>query len=151
MPDWPNTSENDSSESISDTNCTSLAKPTMVLHTVVPTHRSPLTPPNGTANSMPLPELQVALGRELPTTGHMDGLREQLSAKGIPGEAAELIICSWRTKTNTNYNSAWKKWPTGVVVEGRIPFQPLFHQGARAPPLSCFAMTSYEHHLATLL
>ena len=139
VPDRPNTSESDSSESISDSHCTSLASPTMVLHTVVPTHRSPPTPPNRTTHSMPLPELQVAHGRELPATGRMDGLREQLSAKGIPGEAAELIIHSWRTKTNTNYNSAWKKWAHWCHGRGENPFS--------APISSCLGFLAHQFSL----
>ena len=88
---------------------------------------------------MPLPELQVAHGRELPATGHMDGLREQLSAKGIPGEAAELIIHSWRTKTNTNYNSAWKKWAHWCHGRRENPFS--------APISSCLGFLAHQFSL----
>ena len=40
----------------------------------------------------------------------MEGLRRQLLARKIPGKAIELILYSWREKTNSNYISSWKKW-----------------------------------------
>ena len=110
VPDRPNSPEGDGPESVSDVDSTSLAEPTLVLHTVVATNRPSTAPYPRASNPTPLTELQVAHGREPPTTGCMEGLRRQLSAKGAPGDAADLIFHSWRTKTNSNYNSAWRKW-----------------------------------------
>ena len=33
-----------------------------------------------------------------------------IPSRGIPGNAIDLILSSWRSKTNSNYNSAWRKW-----------------------------------------
>ena len=36
--------------------------------------------------------------------------RTNFRARNIPEEAIELLLSSWREKTNSNYNPAWKKW-----------------------------------------
>ena len=88
----------------------------------VATNRPSTAPYSRASNPTPLTELQVAHGREPPTTGCMEGLRRQLSAKGAPGDAADLIFHSWRTKTNSNYNSAWRKWAQRCSNREENPF-----------------------------
>lgn len=70
----------------------------------------PETPALGTSDPMALIELQVSNGGELPTTSHMGGFRQELSAGGVSGDHADLIFLSWWTKTNSNYNLAWAQW-----------------------------------------
>lgn len=70
----------------------------------------PETPALGTSDPTALIELQVSNGGELPTTSHMWGFRQELSAGGVSGDHADLIFLSWWTQTNSNYNLAWAQW-----------------------------------------
>lgn len=41
----------------------------------------------------------------------------------IPDGVIQLILSSWREKTNANYNSAWRKWERWCQGEAIVPFQ----------------------------
>ena len=58
----------------------------------------------------PLPKLPSGRGAGPPTVGHVAGIRGQLHQREISEKASELILSSWRLKTNVVYNSAWRKW-----------------------------------------
>jgi len=122
VSDRSDTPEGDSPRGYSDPDCTSLAEPTVVSNSVVSASGPPPTPSTGPSDPLALTELQVANGRELPSTGRMEGLRQQLSARGVLTDAADLILHSWRTKTNSNYNSAWQKWAQWCGDRAHNPF-----------------------------
>ena len=56
------------------------------------------------------------------TIGRMEGLRRQFQEKAISGKASELILASWRQKTNSNYNSSWRKWEEWCASSNVHPF-----------------------------
>ena len=43
-------------------------------------------------------------------TSRLEHLREKLSKQGLSGQAADLILKSWRTKTNKSYDSLFGRW-----------------------------------------
>ena len=45
-----------------------------------------------------------------------------MSARGVSTDAADLILHSWRTKTNSNYNSARQKWAQWCDNRAHNPF-----------------------------
>ena len=55
-------------------------------------------------------------------TGHVEHLRERLSSQGLSGQAADLILKSWRTKTNKSYNSLFGRWNHWCSQRGSDPF-----------------------------
>lgn len=55
-------------------------------------------------------QLRLSSSTQSTTVGRMEGLRRQFRAETIPEDAIELILASWREKTNATYNSAWRKW-----------------------------------------
>ena len=57
-----------------------------------------------------LTQLRVPSQRPHSTTGRLEGIRRHLREKAVSESAGNLIIASWRPKTNANYNSAWRKW-----------------------------------------
>ena len=46
----------------------------------------------------------------------------RLEKGGVPDEAISLIFASWRKKTESNYDSAWKKWDSWCVTRNTSPF-----------------------------
>ena len=55
-------------------------------------------------------------------TGHVEHLRERLSSQGLSGQAADLILKSWRTKTNKSYDSLFGRWNHWCSQRGSDPF-----------------------------
>ena len=56
------------------------------------------------------------------SVGRMKGLRRQLQAEEISEGAINLILASWRKKTNVSYNSAWRKWGRWCMDHNTDPF-----------------------------
>ena len=76
---------------------------------------SPITP--GTANNCSLPQLCGSSTGDSTPTGRLEGLRQRLRAGKISEGAIDLIFCSWREKTNSNYNSAWRSWESWCTTQ----------------------------------
>ena len=55
-------------------------------------------------------------------TGRVEHLRERLSSQGLSGQAADLILKSWRTKTNKSYDSLFGRWNRWCSQRGSDPF-----------------------------
>jgi len=54
--------------------------------------------------------------------GRLEGLRQRFREKKISDQAVDLILSSWRDKTDANYNSAWKAWESWSSARGIYPF-----------------------------
>ena len=52
----------------------------------------------------------------------MAHLRDSFTSQGLSGEASELLLASWRDKTNKSYNSLCTKWFTWCQPRNRNPF-----------------------------
>ena len=117
------TSSPESPPSRSDTNShsTGMAKSTLVPKLTVVTGGLSSPPSPRTNNHTSITKLQEPNAGQPPSISRMEGLRQQLSTRGVPQEAAKLILSSWRTKTN-NYNSAWKKWAAWCEPRNEDPF-----------------------------
>ena len=50
----------------------------------------------------------AAQGEAIPD--HVACLRQGYEMQGFSGRVAELLMQSWRSATNSSYNSAWRKW-----------------------------------------
>ena len=55
-------------------------------------------------------------------TGRMEHLRERLHGQGLSGQATQLILQSWRTKTNKSYDSLFGRWSRWCGERGSDPF-----------------------------
>ena len=89
---------------------------------------------NGSAGGLSTPPAQDGRGNKaiselrLPSTGvtsstgHLEGLRQRFRAEKISDQAIDLILSSWRDKTNSNYNSVWKAWESWCAARGVHPF-----------------------------
>ena len=73
----------------------------------------------------PVTKTNQSNGREqplLPSTGRMEALRKNFSNQGLSNQASELILHSWRTKTNKSYDSLFAKWHSWCAERGSDPF-----------------------------
>lgn len=88
----------------------------------------------------------------------MDGLRRQFRAEAIPEDAIELILASWREKTNATYNSAWRKWERWCSSQNTNPFSAnladilrfltqKFRDGKEYHSLNCYRSAISTTHL----
>ena len=57
----------------------------------------------------------------MPKPGCMAYLRESFSSRGVFPEASELLLSSWRPKTQSSYNSAFAKWASWCQQRNRDP------------------------------
>ena len=73
-------------------------------------------------NSRAVSELRLSGGKENSTTGRVQGIRMRLKTEGISDEAVDIIMASWRSKTDANYDSAWRKWQEWCSDKGVYPF-----------------------------
>ena len=55
-------------------------------------------------------------------TNRMAHLRDSFTSQGLSGEASELLLASWRDKTNKSYNSLCTKWFSWCQPRNRNPF-----------------------------
>jgi len=87
-----------------------MGNPTMVPsgrgHAIGPTNSSSKHP----RSVDPVSKLRLSSGRDLAPASHMESLWQHFQSKEIPGNAINLIMSFWRSKTNSNYNSAWEDW-----------------------------------------
>ena len=88
----------------------------------------------------------------------MEGLRHHFRSKEIPNNAIELLMSSWRSKTISNYNSAWKKWEGWCKQRGMHPFAAdvssilgfladQFEEGRQYCSLNCYRSALSSTHL----
>ena len=81
------------------------------------------TPPaQGGRDNKAISELQLPNTGVTSSTGHLEGLRQRFRAEMISDQAIDLILSSWRDKTNSNYNSVWKAWESWCAARGVHPF-----------------------------
>jgi len=51
----------------------------------------------------------------------MAHLRDSFASRGISTQALELLLSSWRNKTNSSYNSLFAKWARWCEQRSRDP------------------------------
>ena len=67
-------------------------------------------------------QLRLPSSNDPSSVGRMEGLRGHLRAEAISEGAINLILASWREKTNATYNSAWRKWERWCTTHNTDPF-----------------------------
>uniref|UniRef100_A0A1X7VY44 Core-binding (CB) domain-containing protein n=1 Tax=Amphimedon queenslandica TaxID=400682 RepID=A0A1X7VY44_AMPQE len=55
-------------------------------------------------------------------TSHVEHLRERLNEQGLSSQATDLILSSWRTKTNKLYDSLFRQWNRWCTKRDSNPF-----------------------------
>lgn len=113
--------------------------------------------PDRSGDTLSIPELRLPSRiSESAVTGRIEGLRQQFRARAIPERAINLILSSWREKTNTNYNSAWKKWDNWCQSRDLCLFSSdvqsdflaaQFEEGKQYRSLNCYRSALSSAHL----
>ena len=85
---------------------------------------SPDSPSGNGRHSNTISELRTPSSDGHSKVGHIEGLRRQFKERAIPEKAGELILASWRHKTNANYmyNFSWRKWEEWCEPRDIHPF-----------------------------
>ena len=115
-------------------------------------------PPTQLRNPNSIPQLRWSDTRQCSTTGRLQGLRQRFQAGGFSEEAVQLILSSWRSKTEANYNSVWRKWQTWCVNRDVNPFDAdlrhivgfladEFKEGKQYRSLNCYRSAISSTHL----
>ena len=58
-----------------------------------------------------------------PNTDRLFHLRESFTSQGFSPEASDLMLASWRPKTNTNYGSCFARWADWCKQRDRDPLK----------------------------
>ncbi|XP_065904039.1 uncharacterized protein [Dysidea avara] len=96
---------------------TSVEIPTMVPHTTIHVGGLPQTDNIRNRNNGQQRQLTDA-----PTTSRMAHLRERYKSQQLSEEATDLMLSSWRTKTNKSYDSLFAKWHRWCSERSSDPF-----------------------------
>ena len=121
-------------------------------------NRPPNSPSGTGQHSNSISELRVSSTNGHSKVGRMEGLRRQLSERAIPEKAGELILASWQSKTNANYNSSWRKWEEWCKPRDIHPFSSgisrvlgfladQFEAGRQYQSLNCYRSAISSCHL----
>lgn len=119
---------------------------------------SPNSPSRNGQHCNSISELQMPSSNGHSKVGRMEGLRRQFKERAIPEKAGELILASWRHKTNSNYNSSWRKWeewceprdihPFSSDISGVLGFlADQFEAGRQYWSLNCYRSAISSCHL----
>ena len=120
--------------------------------------RSTNSTASGPSNPVSISQLQLSNSRRPAPIDRVQGLRLRFQADGISEEAIKLILASWRSKTDANYNSAWRKWQGWCNEKGANPFNSdlslilgflatEFGEGKQYRSLNCFRSAISSAHL----
>ena len=70
---------------------------------------------------LPPPETQYRVSTHNAPISRLEHLREGLSNQGLSGQATDLIINSWRSKTSKSYDSLFSRWNRWCSERGSDP------------------------------
>ena len=59
--------------------------------------------------------------RSEPSVSRVEHLRKSFDSQGLSVQATELVLQSWRTKTNKSYDSLFRKWNRWCIERGSNP------------------------------
>ena len=122
VPDFTGSSESPFRPSISGADHSSLVHTGVVLYLDgVTSGLSHPTSPGSRCDSS-ISQLRLPNSGGTSPVGRLEGLRQRFREKKISDQAVDLILSSWRDKTNANYNSAWKAWESWCSARGIYPF-----------------------------
>ena len=131
--------------------CTTMVIPSMVSTVGDNVDRSTYSTASGPSNPVSISQLQLSDSRRPAPIDRVQGLRLRFQADGISEEAIKLILASWRSKTDANYNSAWRKWQGWCNEKGAnliLGFLATeFGEGKQYRSLNCFRSAISSAHL----
>ena len=111
---------------MSDAGNTNLAYPSLVSDIVTNVNNQSFTSPIQPKSS------SKSNGRTTPTgveqisqISGVDGFRQRLVEEGVSESASNLISCSRRKSSNSNYTASWRKWTSWCAKKQIDPFQQL--------------------------
>ena len=113
----PNTEgANKSTESRGSSNS---GNPSMEISAMVP-------PPAVITSRLATPATQAGHGNRVSPnnapTSRVEHHRERLNEQGLSSQVTDLILNSWRTKTNKSYDSLFRRWNRWCTEQGSNPF-----------------------------
>ena len=83
----------------------------------LPSPADPSTRPSSIASGSGVPDETGSS-----STDRLAYLRESYTSQGLSSEASNLMLASWRDKTNSNYGSSFAKWAGWCQQRGRNPY-----------------------------
>ena len=85
-----------------------------------------VSPPTVITSRLATPATQAGHGNRVSPnnapTSRVEHLRERLDEQGLSSQATDLILNSWRTKTNKSYDSLFGRWNRWCTERGSNPF-----------------------------
>ena len=85
-----------------------------------------VSPPTVITSRLATPATQAGHGKRVSPnnapTSRVEHLRERLNEQGLSSQATDLILNSWRTKTNESYDSLFGRWNRWCTERGSDPF-----------------------------
>ena len=85
-----------------------------------------VSPPTVITSRLATPATQAGHGNRVSPnnapTSRLEHLRERLDEQGLSSQATDLILNSWRTKTNKSYDSLFGRWNHWCTEQGSNPF-----------------------------
>ena len=85
-----------------------------------------VSPPTVITSRLATPATQAGHGNRVnpnnAPTSRVEHLRERLDEQGLSSQATDLILNSWRTKTNKSYDSLFGRWNRWCTERGSDPF-----------------------------
>ena len=85
-----------------------------------------VSPPTVITSRLAMPATQAGHGNRVSSnnapTSRVEHLRERLDEQGLSSQATDLILNSWRTKTNKSYDSLFGRWNRWCTERGSDPF-----------------------------
>ena len=115
----------------------------------VPLHRLSQTDPTSSRSDTAHGQHRSSKSKSAHSTGRLAYLGKSLRERGVSAEAQELMLSAWRSSTNKNYDSAWRKWedfcndrdinPFSASIESILSFlASQFHKGHQYRSLNIY-------------
>ena len=115
----------------------------------VPLHRLSQTDPTSSRSDTAHGQHRSSKSKSSHSTGRLAYLEKSLRERGVSAEAQELMLSAWRSLTNKNYDSAWRKWedfcsdrninPFSASIESILSFlASQFHKGHQYRSLNIY-------------
>ena len=119
VPEWEGPEPSEDPTSSGGANSSGLEGTTLVSGSPGAVEGLPSTAPS-TARSVPDDINDCGTGLPAPTS-HMAYLRGKYASQSLSRAAGDLLLSSWRTKSNKTYDSHFKKWVCWYTARGSDP------------------------------
>ena len=121
VPDRSMPHQGEKANSSSGINNTTVENPTMVPYGSGAPGRLPLEDPTTAGSSVNASGGGLSDATGSTPVGRLAYLRESYASRGLSSQASDLMLLSWRDKTNSNYGSSFSRWASWCHQRGRDP------------------------------